>query len=115
MSRSFSTQTFQGATQDHIDACFNSTTYEEAWQCYISSPHTAGHGGVGGTMLDVVGSPNDPLFFLHHTNLDRLWWVWQQANLTARLNDISGRNVPTQSYLDQNSFETPGADILDYD
>ncbi len=21
----------------------------------------------------------DPVFFLHHTNIDRLWWTWQGA------------------------------------
>lgn len=21
----------------------------------------------------------DPVFFLHHVQLDRLWWMWQQA------------------------------------
>lgn len=32
----------------------------------------------------------DPLFYLHHANLDRLWWQWQQLNPTERLTDISG-------------------------
>jgi tyrosinase len=22
----------------------------------------------------------DPIFFLHHTQIDRLWWLWQQQN-----------------------------------
>ena len=35
----------------------------------------------------------DPLFFLHHTQLDRLWWKWQQADLAKRLNDYTGRAV----------------------
>lgn len=28
---------------------------------------------------------------------------------------MTGRNVPLTSYLEQNDFEYPGADILDYD
>lgn len=32
----------------------------------------------------------DPIFFLHHTNVDRIWWLWQQANYTARAFDYSG-------------------------
>jgi tyrosinase len=27
-------------------------------------------------------SPNDPVFFLHHCNIDRLWAQWQAQNLT---------------------------------
>lgn len=32
----------------------------------------------------------DPLFFLHHANMDRLWWSWQTRDLSKRLKDISG-------------------------
>lgn len=31
------------------------------------------------------------MFFLHHTNLDRLFWQWQQADPTKRLNTYHGR------------------------
>jgi len=47
-------------------------------------------GGSLGTMGDVASSPGDPLFYMHHTNLDRLFWTWQKQNLTARLYDVSG-------------------------
>lgn len=32
----------------------------------------------------------DPLFFLHHANLDRIWWNWQAKSLSTRLTEISG-------------------------
>jgi tyrosinase len=41
--------------------------------------HNAIHIWVGGDMT-VMTSPNDPIFFLHHCNCDRLWWQWQLAN-----------------------------------
>jgi tyrosinase len=40
-----------------------------------SQPHNNVHGAVGGFMSDFL-SPVDPIFFLHHTNIDRLWDVW---------------------------------------
>lgn len=43
-----------------------------------------------GQMGDLYTSPADPLFYLHHANLDRLWWSWQKLNLSERLTDISG-------------------------
>ncbi|KAL1591365.1 hypothetical protein SLS60_012064 [Paraconiothyrium brasiliense] len=115
LTRETNTDIFQGATLDNIAECTNTTTYDEAYDCFQQNPHTAGHGGVGGTMLDVVASPSDPLFFLHHTNLDRLWWTWQLNNLTYRLTDMGGRNIPTDSYLAQNNFTYPGPELLDYD
>lgn len=65
-------------------------------------------------MLDMVASPGDPLFYLHHTNLDRLWWLWQEANLTSRLTDMSGRNIPDVAWLEKNGIEYPGNDLVDY-
>jgi Common central domain of tyrosinase. len=38
--------------------------------------HNQVHLWVGGDML-VGTSPNDPVFFLHHCNVDRLWAEWQ--------------------------------------
>ncbi|KAF9475132.1 Di-copper centre-containing protein [Pholiota conissans] len=59
----------------------------------LSGLHGGGHYGVGGTlgeMGDLYNSPADPVFYLHHANLDRVWWSWQSKNLPTRLNDISG-------------------------
>lgn len=36
-------------------------------------------------------SPNDPLFFLHHANIDRIWWEWQQKDPTVRNYEIAGK------------------------
>lgn len=38
--------------------------------------HNLGHVWVGGSMLPPT-SPNDPVFFMHHCNIDRLWALWQ--------------------------------------
>lgn len=41
--------------------------------------HNPGHMWVGGSMM-AMSSPNDPVFWLHHCNIDRLWAVWQRAH-----------------------------------
>lgn len=50
----------------------------------FSSPMNAIHGSVhiwvGGSMSDAATSPADPVFWLHHANLDRLWWQWYNSN-----------------------------------
>lgn len=32
----------------------------------------------------------DPVFFLHHTQLDRMWWMWQQKDPQRRLWQYGG-------------------------
>ncbi|MCB1319723.1 MAG: tyrosinase family protein, partial [Leptospiraceae bacterium] len=38
--------------------------------------HNRGHVWVGGSMLPMT-SPNDPVFFMHHCMVDKLWHEWQ--------------------------------------
>ena len=34
----------------------------------------------------------DPLFFLHHAQLDRLWWQWQNIDPNNRLKEYTGHH-----------------------
>ena len=43
----------------------------------LSAIHDVVHSMVGGDM-ESHESPNDPLFYLHHANVDRIWAVWQK-------------------------------------
>ncbi|RKK25299.1 hypothetical protein BFJ66_g9427 [Fusarium oxysporum f. sp. cepae] len=55
--------------------------------------HGGGHLAIGGSlgeMGDMYSSPGDPIFWLHHTNVDRLWDKWQRLDWPARKSDISG-------------------------
>jgi tyrosinase len=45
------------------------------------TPHNDVHvavGGPGGLMSDPDTAAQDPIFWLHHANIDRLWWLWQK-------------------------------------
>jgi len=42
--------------------------------------HNQVHDWVNGTMSDVMVSPADPLFWLHHAQIDRLWLQWAMAH-----------------------------------
>ncbi|KAH7311246.1 hypothetical protein B0I35DRAFT_357532 [Stachybotrys elegans] len=65
-------------------------------------PHGSIHSAVGGQMGDLgpSSSPNDPIFFMHHCQVDRLWTLWQQQNLEVRLKDYAGI---------RERLETPGS------
>ncbi|KAI0122938.1 amino acid transporter [Xylariales sp. AK1849] len=106
LSRNFSPRSFNSAAQSNIDECNAIDNYDEAWVCWYQSPHGAGHGGVGKIMADPTLSPGDPVFYLHHAYLDKLWWEWQKLDLNARLTDMDGVNVPRGS--------NPDPAIVDY-
>lgn len=39
-----------------------------------------GHGWIGGDMGNPMISPNDPIFWMHHAQIDRIWSEWQKRN-----------------------------------
>jgi tyrosinase len=62
-------------TQADLDAVTTQTSFP-AFQRRLEQVHNLVHEAVGGTM-DTASSPADPLFWLHHANIDRLWAEWQ--------------------------------------
>lgn len=79
-------------------------------------PHKMLHSGVGGLMADTVTAAQDPIFFLHHANIDRLWESW------LRLNDPKRSNPNDKEWLEQkfvfydedkNQVPLTGKQILD--
>ncbi|KAI9733998.1 MAG: hypothetical protein M1834_002655 [Cirrosporium novae-zelandiae] len=46
--------------------------------------HGGGHFTVGGDHGDTFSSPVDPVFFLHHGNIDRVYSIWQGQNFENR-------------------------------
>ncbi len=44
--------------------------------------HNLVHDWFNGTMTNVPKSPADPMFWMHHAEIDRIWWLWQQSHPT---------------------------------
>ncbi|MBX3606992.1 MAG: tyrosinase family protein [Piscinibacter sp.] len=62
----------QGALATSLD--FNS------FQSALNGPHGSVHVRTGGQMGSVAFAGYDPLFYLHHCNVDRLWARWQASH-----------------------------------
>lgn len=41
---------------------------------------------------DLFSSPGDPAFYLHHTMMDKVWWLWQMQDPASRVS-IDGKDV----------------------
>ncbi|KAJ9223621.1 hypothetical protein DTO169C6_3973 [Paecilomyces variotii] len=51
-----------------------------------------------------VTAPNDPVFFLHHGQVDRVWWIWQQrhhrdGNSLGGYDGISRNNSTVSAHI----------------
>ncbi|ORY61288.1 amino acid transporter [Pseudomassariella vexata] len=112
--RKFNSTSIQRAKQINIDKCFAIQDYTSAWECWHKDPHNGGHSAIGGLMMDVVLSPGDPLFFLHHCWVDAMWHKWQLMDLENRLTDMGGRNILTPEYMKRFDFTYPGPEFTDY-
>ncbi|KAI9227956.1 MAG: hypothetical protein DHS80DRAFT_16287, partial [Piptocephalis tieghemiana] len=55
-----------------------STSYDNFRQMFESVPHAGPHLGIGGDMK-LMESPNDPIFWLHHSYVDKVYWQWQKS------------------------------------
>jgi hypothetical protein len=58
-------------------SAFQNTLESGAGLASGNQMHNGLHGWVGGHMSSLTGSPFDPIFYLHHCNIDRLWAMWQ--------------------------------------
>ncbi|KAK0609443.1 hypothetical protein B0T14DRAFT_441792 [Immersiella caudata] len=85
--------------------------------------HSGGHYTVSGDPAgDFYVSPGDPVFWLHHANIDRVWWIWQLQDLERRLVEVSHtmtmRNNPPSvngTLEDVNNLGVLAGDVLTRD
>ncbi|HFJ9274460.1 TPA: tyrosinase family protein [Bacillus cereus] len=93
--------------KNQVKDAIDITPYDEApwrhvtngFRSALEEIHNAPHNWVGGVMAG-AGSPEDPIFWLHHSNIDRLWAIWQEKH-------------PSFSYVPLSG--TPGADGIGLD
>jgi tyrosinase len=53
--------------------------------------HSGGHFTISGDPgSDFYVSPGDPAFWLHHSMIDRAWYIWQVQDFTKRQQVIAG-------------------------
>ena len=77
-----------------------------------SPHHSLMHGRVGRDMAQMT-SPNDPIFFLHHCQVDRIWAQWQQehpgnANYNPLNNGGYGHRLTDRMWPWDGGQTTPG-------
>jgi tyrosinase len=98
LSRELSPQAAMNATDGDIVSLINNSqdikTFQDVMQYVVADDlglHGAGHYMIAGDANgDLYNSPADPAFFMHHSMIDLVWWVWQTLDLKERHNAIAG-------------------------
>ena len=72
--------------------------------------HGGGHYTIGGDPgADPFISPGDPAFYLHHSQIDRVYWIWQMLDFPNRqgvfgtntfMNIPPSANTTVEDYID---------------
>ncbi|WP_454062260.1 tyrosinase family protein [Candidatus Nitrospira salsa] len=84
---------------------------------FEGTPHDVLHVNIGGWMGSFERAARDPIFWLHHTNIDRLWEAWL-AQGNGRSNPTSGQGDPwlneTFTFFDETgaTVTLTGAEII---
>ncbi|KAI8055752.1 hypothetical protein BDF22DRAFT_763107 [Syncephalis plumigaleata] len=90
---------FNGGSGSHIpalwgwepirSAVFTATNYNQ-FRINLEGPHGNVHNGING-QFSTMRSPDDPLFWLHHGFVDKLWADWQNLR-SSNFRSYGGKN-----------------------
>jgi len=70
-----------------IESIIEASTFDD-FSTRLEDQHNQVHGWVGGAMSIVPIAAFDPIFFAHHTMIDRLWYLWQLRNPNAGVGTV---------------------------
>lgn len=71
------TRSIRFVTKPQLERISAETSYYGFVKALEDGPHNDGHNFIGGIMANPMFSPRDPMFWLHHANVDRIWSEWQ--------------------------------------
>jgi tyrosinase len=100
----FPSDDFNYIPADPTDPTFIALGFSGRLECI---PHDNVHSYVGGWMQNVPSAAGDPLFFVHHCQIDRLYASWEAASGTS----YNWGSSDTQP--DENTWKTTTANYVD--
>jgi tyrosinase len=67
-------------TKQLIDDILSNSNFDE-FEYELEQVHDNIHGFVGGSMSRVGEAAFDPIFWAHHSMIDRIWYLWQNSKV----------------------------------
>ena len=111
LSRNFANHTGRGhfsgtaLSPEYVNSILSIDDYIGFLTAVEYGPHDAIPIGVGGDFKSMT-APTDPLFFVHHAQLDRLWWIWQRGKPQRQYayNGVTSRSSNASASLEDVLF-----------
>ena len=79
--------------RNSLEGWVNTTTLDKPGNAKYHEFHNRVHIYMGGTMADVSPAPNDPIFLLHHANVDRIFEIWLKKTKKTKFIPDSSKKV----------------------
>ena len=96
-----------------LDYMIKSETYEAFRIVLEGSPHGTVHYNIGGDMGSMA-SPNDPIFWMHHAFVDKIWSEFQEMGENKfKYDDLHGNQMDVEQKL--LPWEATVKDMFDMD
>jgi len=95
LSRKFNTGTTL-ATTEQIMQMIATSDFTKMYKSLEGFIHGSPHVFLGGDMENMYSS-NDPIFYMHHSNVDRIWALWQSLYPASASNYVGVNPVNRQS------------------
>jgi tyrosinase len=106
----------QTITSYDVSPWSESSSTSRSFRNFIEDAHNSVHVHIGGDM-QAGTAPNDPVFWLHHVNIDRLWAQWQTTRGITNYQPVSGapagQNLNDRMLFLTSTTTTP-ASVLDW-
>ena len=96
----------EGTGTTYRDAISGAISYT-AHRARCEDLHNLVHRYCGGNMLRMT-SPNDPIFFLHHAAIDRMWSIWQKKVALGTSLYVQSSNTPGHKLDDEMLYNEAG-------
>jgi len=80
-----------------LDHVLSQPTYGEFLDQLESRAHNSIPQWIMGDFI-LMTAPNDPVFYLHHAQVDRLWWMWQHQGDGSNMYEYEGTGENTRVY-----------------
>ncbi|KAK1842747.1 tyrosinase central domain containing protein [Colletotrichum chrysophilum] len=95
---------------EYVNETLNAADYSSFFKKFEAGAHNAIPMFIRGEWLNFTAT-NDPVFFLHHAQVDRLWWLWQDHDPKGRLREYFG---PSENFLGEHhqNMESHSKDVL---